>query len=381
MTERRPAEAFPPGDFIRDELDERGWTQTDLAEILGRPLNVVNEIIAGKKSITPETAKGLANAFGTTPDVWLNLESAYQLWKVGDTGGDVALRAKLYSKAPVREMIKRRWIEPSNSPEVLQQRILDFFEITSLDEEPRAWSHAARKAGDYSAITATQLAWLFRARQLAPAILAKPYTRAKMDELIPLLRSMLADAEDVRRVPTILAEHGVRCLIVEPLPATRIDGACFWLDEHSPVVVLSMRYDRIDAFWFTLMHELAHVQAGDGLDNNEPLDTDLIGPESKQDKPEYEKRADDAATEALVAPSALDDFIGRVKPLYSKQKIRNFARVQGVHPGIVVGQLQHRDEIGYSHSREMLVKVREVAVRSTLTDGWGQPLEVPSGGR
>jgi HTH-type transcriptional regulator/antitoxin HigA len=381
MTERRPAEAFPPGEFIRDELDERGWTQTDLAEILGRPLNVVNEIIAGKKSITPETAKGLANAFGTTPDVWLNLESAFQLWKVGDTGGDVALRAKLYSKAPVREMIKRRWIEPSNSPEVLQQRILDFFMIASLDETPRAWGHAARKAGDYSEISVAQLAWLFRARRLAPAVRAKRYTRAGMDELTPLLRTMLMDAEDIRRVPTILGDHGVRCLIVEPLPATRIDGACFWLDEHSPVVVLSMRYDRIDAFWFTLMHELAHVRAGDGLKEHEPLDTDLVGPESKHDKPEYEKRADAVATAALIAPDVIDDFIARVKPLYSKQKIRNFAKVQGVHPGIVVGQLQHRDEISYSHSREMLVKVREVAVRSALTDGWGQAIEIRSGGR
>ena len=56
MTERIPAELFPPGEFLADELKERGWTQVEFAEIIQRPTKLVNEIIAGKKSITPETA-------------------------------------------------------------------------------------------------------------------------------------------------------------------------------------------------------------------------------------------------------------------------------------------------------------------------------------
>ena len=77
---RPPAEVFPPGELLAEELEARGWTQTDLADILGRPHRLVNEIIAGKRRITPETAMGLAAALGTTAALWLNLESAYQLW-------------------------------------------------------------------------------------------------------------------------------------------------------------------------------------------------------------------------------------------------------------------------------------------------------------
>src|SRR5208282_4378151 len=107
MNNRKPAEVFPPGEFIRDELEERGWTQSDLAKIIGRPLSAINLIISGKKSITPETAIGLAGAFGTSPEMWLNLENAYQLSKVEvdvENEGDIRERAKLFESAPVKDM-------------------------------------------------------------------------------------------------------------------------------------------------------------------------------------------------------------------------------------------------------------------------------------
>lgn len=78
MPERIPAEVFPPGDLIREELDARGWTQTDLAEILGRPMRVVSEVLAGKKAITPEIAQGLGEVFGVGAQFWLNMEREWR---------------------------------------------------------------------------------------------------------------------------------------------------------------------------------------------------------------------------------------------------------------------------------------------------------------
>jgi len=79
MNERMFAEVFPPGEFVKDELEARGWSQADLAEILGRSARLVSEIISGKRAVTAETARGLAEAFGTDAQTWLNLESAYSL--------------------------------------------------------------------------------------------------------------------------------------------------------------------------------------------------------------------------------------------------------------------------------------------------------------
>ena len=163
-------------------------------------------------------------------------------------------------------------------------------------------------------------------------------------------------------------------MVVEALPGTKIDGACFWLDDKSPVIAITLRYDRIDWFWHTIGHELRHVKNRDV--DEAAIDTDLVGrPEAtKKDKPEREKQADQFAAQLLVPQDKLERFIARVRPYYSKDRIREFASQIRVHPGIVLGQLQFREEISYTHSREMLEKVRAIIAESesVLMDGWGR---------
>lgn len=75
----KPAEVFHPGVFLRDELLARGWSQATLARVINRPLQSINQIINGRKSITAQTAVELAAALGTSPEVWMNLQVAYDL--------------------------------------------------------------------------------------------------------------------------------------------------------------------------------------------------------------------------------------------------------------------------------------------------------------
>ncbi len=180
MKDRRPAEVFPPGEFLREELEERGWTQTDFAEILGRPVRLVNEIISGKRGITPETAKGIGDALGSSPQYWLNLESAYHLWKVPGGDDTVTRRARIYDRAPIKEMERRHWIESSENVEVLEARVLEFFNISSLDESID-WAHAARKSTRYETVTPAQEAWLWRSRRLASALTASSFSPSNVD--------------------------------------------------------------------------------------------------------------------------------------------------------------------------------------------------------
>jgi HTH-type transcriptional regulator/antitoxin HigA len=369
MATRLPAEVFPPGEFVREELEARGWTQGDLAEILGRPLRLVNELIAGKKQITPETACGLAEAFGTDALYWMNLDSAYRLAKAKAVGETVGRRASLYSRFPVREMIKRHWIETSDNLDVLEHRICRFFRIGSPEQELE-FAHAA-KATHYDERTGLQWAWLYRAKQLADSVGAAPYSERKLREAISKLKQLLLAAEEIRHVPKFLADAGVHFVLIEFLPGAKIDGATFWLGE-SPAIAMSLRYDRIDNFWFVLLHEIEHVLNRDGY-GSVTLDVELSeAVESKDSQlPEEEIKANEAAKEFVVPAKELDDFIARVRPLYSEQRILLFARRIGVHPGLVIGQLQWRKEIPYTHFQRHLVKVRHIISQTALTDGWG----------
>jgi len=372
---RDVAEAFPPGEFIKDELEARGWTQDDLAEITGLSSPVISNIINTKRSISPDLASSFAAAFGTTAQFWMNLETSYQLFTESRADVAIARKARLFSLAPIKEMTKRGWIEETKDLDVLEGRILKFLERSSIDEESNL-SYAAKK----STVTAnpSQVAWVYRAKKIAKGVHAAKFSKKSLADTLAKLRQLRKNPEDIRLVPKVLAEGGIRLVLIEGLSKGRIDGAAFWLDEFSPVIVLSLRYDRIDHFWFALLHELGHVANLDALEGKPILDVDLVGENAIPfaDKTDVEKRADLFAEDFLVKKNEMEHFIARFRPLYSKQRIKNFSARIGVHPAIVLGRLQHRKEVDWSHSREMLVKVRDILISSALTDGWGHT--VPS---
>jgi len=362
MSEKlRPFRPIKPGEILKEELEARGWTQSDLAEVLGRPIQVVNEIIRGKKAIIPATAVELSRAFDTSPEFWLNLEAAYRLDLLHHEGGnndEIARRAKVYSLAPIKELAKRGWISKTSDLDIIEGEVLRLLEIKSVEDRPML-ALAARKSDPYGEYSPAQIAWACRARQLARRQKVKAFDRRGFNAGVPKLARLSIEDEGIEQVPKALADLGVRLVVVDHLPQTYIDGAAFWLDAKSPVVALSLRYDRIDYFWFTLMHELAHIRRNGKHTGH--LDDNLVGPlaQAREDKPKDEQEADDQACDWLLPHDDVLLFVSTTKPYFSKAAILEFANAAGVHPGIVVGRLQHLKEIPYSHSRGMLVKVRK----------------------
>ena len=368
MNARVPAEVFPPGEFLREELEARSWSQQELADILDRPPRLISELIAGKRAITPETAKGLGEAFGTSPDYWMNLESQYQLSKVTTPNDHVARKARLYTQFPVREMLRRGWVRATESIEVLEQRFCEFFDISDVSATPEL-SHAAKKTQFLADTTPLQLAWLFRVRAIARQQVVPAYSKEKLLSAVEQLRKLVLAPEEVRHVPRILAEAGVRLVCVESLAGSKMDGACFWLDGSKPVIGMTLRFDRIDNFWFVLRHEIEHVLREDGKAESRPvIDTDLG--DSREHLPECERIANAAGADFCVSTSDLDDFIARVQPYFSEERVVRFAQRISVHPGLVVGQLQRRLD-RHDFLRKHQVKVRAFLLPSADVDGWG----------
>ena len=159
---------------------------------------------------------------------------------------------------------------------------------------------------------------------------------------------------------------GIRFVIVQHLRGTKIDGVAFWLDDTSPTIALSARYDRIDNLWFTLMHELMHIK---NEDRGSPVDVDMLS--GARDLPEMEVRANKEAADYLIPEKKLESFIARTTPYFYQSQVNQFAQARSVHPGIVVGQLQNREEIKFQQLRSLLVKVRDYVIESAVVDGWG----------
>jgi HTH-type transcriptional regulator/antitoxin HigA len=190
-------------------------------------------------------------------------------------------------------------------------------------------------------------------------------------DLAKALKPLLVSADAARKAPKILMESGIRFVIVEALASTKIDGVCFWLDAQSPVIGMTLRYDRIDNFWFVLRHEIEHVLQGHGR-TAAILDAGLEGDRAGigDGVPPEERLANKAAADFCVVQSQLDRFIARKAPVFAERDILGFAKTIGVHPGLVAGQLQHRTR-RYDLYRNHLVKVRSVVTPSAIVDGWG----------
>ena len=358
-----------PGEFIKEELEAREWSQRDLAYILGCPEQAITAIINGKRGITSDMAKALALAFEVSPELFTNLQQAYDLAKADEPDPSISVRQLIQSNYPAREMIKRGWLNNTKDSELLEAQIAHFFGVDDLKEVPHL-SHAARKSY-YDSIPSTQLAWLFRVKNLAEKIKTPKYSDRALRDALSELHSLMASPDGVKKVPKILHKAGIRLIIVEALSASKIDGACFWLNENSPVIGLSIRFDRIDNFWFTLRHELEHVLQKDGF-REEVIDVELEwgGNSATKKIQEREIIANTAASNFIIPPSELGFF--KNKKFISQKMIIEFARKLGVHPGLIVGQLQNKKIINFSNFRKHLVKIRSLIISDAeIVDGWG----------
>jgi HTH-type transcriptional regulator/antitoxin HigA len=364
----------PPGIFIKLELEARGWSQRDLAFILGQTEQQLNPLLSGKRGITPDMARLLGDAFGTSPQFFLNLQGRYDLQNAKEPDPAVRTRAGLQTHFPVRDMIRRGWIQDGEAS-LLQLQMDRFFEVANdADAGPANIAFAAKRT-HYDETPPHQLAWVFRARQLARQITVEAYAADKLEALLPKLRSLMIDPEAVEAVPGLLASAGVRFVVVEVLPNAKIDGVCTWLDDASPVIGMSTLYDRLDNFWFVLRHEIEHVLRGHGKQSIGMLDH-LVGDNADDGQGETDEEviANAQAADFCVPVSKMASFYARKHPYFSERDVLGFAALMSVHPAIVVGQLQKRMK-RYDYLRKYQVPVRRYLLKNAVADGWGNPAE------
>ncbi len=354
-----PAVIVSPGEILRAELEAREMTQKDLAMIMGRPEQMISEIINAKKQITPDTAIDLEQALGISAQFWLNLESAYQLHLAQHHARDeaIARRARLFSLLPLKKMARRGWLDLSGPADEIEHVVERFLGLSPLDQEP-----ALATRFRYSTIREPHmlalLAWVRRVEQLAGQPVAGSFSKDGLQGGIADLLRCAARAEDVARVPAMLDALGVQMVVLPHLGHTYLDGAACLVAGH-PVLAMTLRHDRVDSFWFTLLHEIAHL-----LEDDAPSYLDVLpspgdgnGATGSEAWSAEEASANRRATDWLTPPQAWADFVEETEPYFSLERIEAFAQSLGRHPGIILGRLMHDQKVKFSHLRRLLVKV------------------------
>lgn len=361
-----------PGKILKEKLEEKGWTQEELALITGRHRGTISNIVAGKTGISADMAVTLAAVFGDDPTDWLRWDALYELSRVEDDSEAIKRMADLYVALPIRDMQKRGWIKETSRLPELEKEIEKF--IGGSVKDGITFPVATRRTVTLANLNPAEKAWVFRARQLASVLPVAPFDSERLPALEKRLRRLAAFPNEIAKLPQLLASFGIRFVVVEILPNAKIDGAAFWIDGE-PAIAVSVRHDRIDNFWFTVMHEFAHVKHGDAysvddLTGNDPDST--ISVLLAED--DVEKLANDVASDILVPKAEMDSFVNRLSPLFPEHRIVQFSIRVKMHPGIVVGQLQRRSQVGWAAHRQFLVKVRSIITQTALTDGWGQSM-------
>ena len=378
MAQVKIASVDHPGTFITEELEARGWSQTDLAYILGMKVQQLNPLLNGKANITPDLAAALGDAFDMPAEFFANLQKLYELNRVKPVDPGVRTRAAWTACFPVREMINRGWIEETE-PSLLDVQMLRFFGKNRIEDIPFVGSgtitaHAAKKSSGYDETTPVQYAWLHRVMTIAKMQEAPLYSPDALRKNLPRIRAHLLDMDDLTHIPEILRTCGVRFTLVEALPKSKIDGVCVWIDGQ-PAVGMTTRLDRLDNFAFVLRHELEHVLQGDGREQSfAPVDemdaSDFTG---DSDKPSEEKRANDAASEFCIPKARLASFLARKGQFISEQDVIGFAASLEINPAIVVGQIQYRRQ-NYAWLRKYQTSIRNYLMDWKYVDGWGRLL-------
>lgn len=354
------------GQLLTAALDKRGWTKRVLAAAVGIEPTALGRILNDKKVLDAPLAIAFSEVFGIPAERLLTVQQEYELAKARLTiSPDPARvrRAQLLGELPISEMISRGWIRPVDMRDMAAVEA----ELTAFFGRDVTAPRAAKKTDSASPPTKIQEAWQRVVERIAETIPAPRYSPSTVREAIEKLQTLRRSVEGVSRVGEILTEAGVRFVVVESPTGAKIDGVCFWLNDMSPVIGMTLRHDRLDNFWFVLRHEIEHVLRGHGR-RQAMFDIDIEA--ERAQVREEEQVADAAAADFCVPSDQMATFMAKKAPYFIERDIVGFAGMLKLHPALVVGQIQHRTR-RYDRFRKFLPRVREFLLGKVATDGWG----------
>ncbi len=347
-------DAPDPIEAIEFRMMEQGLRQVDLVPLLGSRSRV-SEILSRKRPLSVQMIRSISTGLGIPYEVLLSEREPDQSLKKSKS-----IEEKYeWDKFPIKEMVQRGWIhfdttsEISSSTKNAAENSLKAF-LTQIYENAAAPALFRRTfrgdtLNDKKSFYST-LAWSARVLQRAKQS-SKEYKKFDPSELneefFAQLARLSSSIDGPRKAVDVLADKGIALIIEPKLPNTLLDGAAMLSESRLPVIGMTLRYDRIDYFWFTLLHELAHIWKH----INSPDEAFIDRVENATQSSTVEKQANRIARDAMI-PRAIwkrsSAFMNS-----SRESILKLAKDLSIHPAIIVGRLQKENE-QYDMFRDML---------------------------
>ena len=323
-----PVEAPDPIDAIKFRMEELSLRQVDLVPYFGSRSRV-SEILSNKRPLTVQMIRDLSTHLGIDSGTLLGLNQVES--KRPDEID--------WAKFPIKEILKKGWFDTlKNKPKSAEEKMRAFMENSGLNFSGAAFKRTLKGDGVSPSTQYALFAWLARvtikAREQKPNII-----KFEESTLSTLFFKELAQLSWSENGPLLAIEflnkHGVIVVIEQALKSTLIDGAAFKDTDGTPIIGLTLRFDRLDNFWFTLLHELAHIWKH--VSDDDAFFDDFKVTTNNQQEAEANKISKDA----FIPRSKWKRSDAYLNP--NRENIESLARELRIHPAIIAGRIRREN--------------------------------------
>lgn len=343
--------AFHPGSYVEDIIEDLNITQKEFAAKLGTTEKSLSKLVNGEDNLSSEMAHKLSKLTGISINTWMNIQNKYdqKVLEINDR--------KTEDEAKICKLIDFKYFKDNgfveNKKYSLKEKIeqiraiLKVSNLVMLRGFNTSVSYRNTKDFDEKAIVNSNV-MLEIATGIARNQCDTKLDKAKLKKYLPEIKQMTLQSpgEFYKRLKSILLECGIVLVALPNLPNASINGAVKKFRNGSIMLLISDKNKGADIFWFSIMHEIAHILNGD-------FSSDLA------DKDLYEKKelkADESARDFFIEKSQYDAFVNNGD--FSRAAIINISNQWMIHPCILLGRLQKEKLVNYTYCHDLKIKYK-----------------------
>ncbi len=323
-----PIDLPDPIEAIKFRMEQQGFIQKDMVPYIGSQ-SKVSEVLNRKRPLSLTMIRALHEGLGIPAEVLLQ-----------EPGKEIPEKRYNPREYPFTEMFKRCYFTPfrgslREAKLRAEALLVEFFSVFEEDIPQPVYCKRTDREPDVKAL----IAWQAQALHLAKQEDLPAYDPAVLN--VAALQTLVRQSyfsNGPQNAQELLNRWGIHMVILRHLDKTYLDGASFIAPWGNPVVGLTLRYDRLDNFWFTLLHELAHIHLH-LHESGEAFFDETQHMQAEPDDPR-EREANNFAQDMLIPPEIWTEKQSVLLPDPSERAVLTFAEALRISPAIIAGRIR-----------------------------------------